>query len=249
MEKNTAQKFYDALSSDYDSMINFDSSLLKRTALLNNFIIPGNKAAADLGCGSGLDSIALSHIGYHVTGFDISQSMVNTASANAHRLGVNAEFYSHPIHLIPKQFNNKFSFAVSLGNSLANINRKNLALSFARIYKLLNPGGQLLVQILNYDRILSSKERIVGITEKENTTFIRFYDFEKERTFFNILKIEKGTKINHSLITSEIFPYRMNEFIKIIKGAGFKRVKKYGGLDKSLFDAKRSNDLVITAIR
>lgn len=249
MEKKTAHNFYNSLSADYDSMINFDSSLLKRKEALKNFILPGDDSAADLGCGSGLDSIALSQLGLNVSGFDISEEMIKAAIGNAARYKADAKFLPFPMNRVPKLYNNKFSFAVSLGNSMANIEKKKLIPSLARMHSILKPEGHILIQILNYDRILASKERIVGITQKENSTFIRFYDFEKEKTFFNILKIEKADKVEHTLITTEIFPYKSAALIKLVKDTGFKKIQKYGGLNRSDYIAGQSPDLVIRAFK
>lgn len=249
MKKKGARGFYDALSSDYDSMIGFDKSLIKRIELLKNFIFPEDKAAADLGCGSGLDSIALARLGLDVTGFDISPLMVTGAGKNARRLKLKINFVTSPIDKIDKSFNGKFSFALSLGNSLANLDPGQLLSSLKRMHSLLAPGGHILIQILNYDRILKSKERIVGITENEEYIFVRFYDFGERQTFFNVLKIRRGEASSNSLITTEIFPYRSSELTRLLKQAGFTKTKKYGGLNQSPYNPSSSTDLVIAAFR
>lgn len=249
MKEKNARGFYDTLSADYDSMIGFDKSLAKRTEALKSFILPADRAAADLGCGSGLDSIALARAGLKVSGFDISPGMVAEAKKNARRNNVKISFAVSPISKIDGAYNKKYSFALSLGNSLANINPKGLSQSIRKIYSLLEPEGHILIQILNYNKILSLKKRMVGITEEGNNMFIRFYDFGKDKTYFNILKVEKGSTASHSLITTEIFPYRSGEITKMLKSAGFKRIKKYGGLNKSPYISSESADLVITAFK
>jgi ubiquinone/menaquinone biosynthesis C-methylase UbiE len=243
----SAQDFYDGLSADYDSMIGFDSSLQKRIEALRAFIEPADITAADLGCGSGLDSIALAKLSLTVTGFDISEQMIVRAIENSNRLGADVSFYAYAASKIPASFNTSFNFALSLGNAFANINPRALTASLKKMYALLKPGGHILIQILNYDRILKKGERIVGITEKENCTFVRFYDFGKEKTFFNILKIARGEKTEHSLLTTEIFPYKKREMAELIKLAGFKKPEFFGGLNKNVFNRELSQDLVIAA--
>ncbi len=44
---------------NYDEMISFEKAVENKKKLLKNFIKPEMKYAADLGCGSGVDSIAL----------------------------------------------------------------------------------------------------------------------------------------------------------------------------------------------
>jgi ubiquinone/menaquinone biosynthesis C-methylase UbiE len=173
--------------------------------------------------------------------------MIERAAQNSKRLGVNVSLHPCAASKIPKSFNASFGFALSLGNAFANINTRSLAASLKKMHGILQPGGHILIQILNYDKILKGKERIVGVTEKENTTFIRFYDFEKSRTFFNLLKLTRGENKEHALLTTEIFPYRKNEIASLIKNAGFKKLEFYGGLNKKEFNRELSQDLVIAA--
>ena len=247
MKTLAAQKFYDLLSEDYDAMINFDSSLEKRIELLRNYLLPGDVSAADLGCGSGLDSISLTKLGLNVTGFDISEKMIQKAAANSAKHNAVIKYFSLAINKIPNQFHNKFSVAVSLGNSLANINKPQLKKSFQKIYKMLGGEGRLILQILNYDKILLLKERIVNITENGDYYFVRFYDFESRELIFNILKFSKTESKNRMLNSSIIYPYKKKEIIELLKECGFGKIKVYGGLDKSKYDRKLSADLVIEA--
>jgi len=64
MEKNLPNKiFYDQLASDYDAMISFDKAVENKKANLKNIITSEMKSAADIGCGSGVDSNALASLG------------------------------------------------------------------------------------------------------------------------------------------------------------------------------------------
>jgi ubiquinone/menaquinone biosynthesis C-methylase UbiE len=239
--------FYNSASAYYDKMIDFDSALQKRKILLSNFIDDKTKSVADVGCGTGVDSISLSQIGLDVNSFDPSAEMINTAKENSLRSNTKIDFYNYAASAITKTFYNKFELVVSLGNTLANIPFTKIEKSVAKLFKLLKKDGKVLIQILNYEKILSEKERIVNITKKDNEYFIRFYDFEKKDLTFNILKFNSDQTSQKELISTKIFPYKAKELKKVFKVAGFKKIELFGGLDKQPFVAKTSTDSILFA--
>ncbi len=239
--------FYNSASAYYDKMIDFDAALHKRKILLSNFIDDRIKSVADVGCGTGVDSISLSQLGLNVTSFDPSHEMINTARINSEKHNCNINFYNIAADNIPKTFYNKFDLVVSLGNTFANIPFIKIAISVAKLFKLLKKDGRVLIQILNYEKILKEKERIVNITKKDEEYFIRFYDFGNKDLAFNILKFNSDQISRKELISTKIFPYTSKEFKKVFKEAGFKKIELFGGLDKKPFDAKASSDLVLIA--
>jgi len=241
--------FYNSASVYYDKMIDFASALQKRKILLSNFIDKKIKSAADVGCGTGVDSISLSQHGLNVTSFDPSLEMINTARTNSEKHNCKIDFHNYSANEIPKTFYNKFDLVVSLGNTLANIPFTKIEKSVAKLFKLLKKDGKILIQILNYEKILKEKERIVNITKNDDEYFIRFYDFGKKELTFNILKFNSNQTSKKELISTKIFPYTSKDLKKVFKEAGFKKIELFGGLDKKPFDAKISNDLVLFALK
>ncbi len=243
------KKFYDNFAEDYGKMISFDNAIEKRKSLLSNIVQPKIKYAADLGCGTGIDSAALAKLGLTVTGFDLSNEMIKQAKANAEKISLKIDFANYGISEIPAAFNKKFELAVSLGNTFANIERDSFQSSIKRCYDLLNEQGSLFIQVLNYEMILIEKKRIVNITESEEHFFIRFYDFIKEEIKFNILKFSKAEPKKNNLITTTIHPYTAKDFNKSLLEAGFKSVKIYSDLNRNEFDENTSKDLFIEAVK
>jgi glycine/sarcosine N-methyltransferase len=239
--------FYNSASQYYDKMIDFDLALQKRTILLSTFVNDKIKTVADVGCGTGVDSISLSQPGLDVKAFDPSKEMINNAKENSKRLNTIIDFYNYSASEIPKRFYNKFDLVVSLGNTIANINTKHLEKSFVRFYKILKDDGKILIQILNYEKTLKEKERIVNITKKNDEYFIRFYDFGKKGLTFNILKFNAEHTSKKELISTTIFPYTSKELKQLLKKSGFKKIELFSGLDRKPFEAKDSNDLVLFA--
>ena len=241
--------FYNSASLYYDKMIDFNSALQRRKELVLGFISSQIKTAADVGCGTGVDSIALSLLELDVSAFDPSSKMISKAKVNSEIQKKTIEFYNYAADEIPKSFYNKFDLVISLGNTFANIPYSKIEKSIKRIFKLVKNDGSVLIQILNYAKILKEKERVVNITKKDGEYFIRFYDFGNNDLTFNILRFNADHSSKKELISTKIFPYKSKELKKIFKVAGFKDIKIYGSLDKKPFDTISSNDLILFATK
>lgn len=250
MNTSSDQKtFYNSASEFYDEMISFTSSLEKRREWFAGIVNPAMKKAADLGCGSGLDSIALSQIGLEVTGFDISEGMISRAKRNAELYKVNPAFMVSEIHKIDNRFHNSFDLVSSLGNTIANIEPSKMPSSLSKVNRILLPGGKFIMQILNYAAILNKRERIISINKTGRDTIIRFYDFLDDHMDFNILKFDNENPGVRSIITTTIYPYLSDTLKKLLNEAGFTNIRIFGSLKSDEFNEELSKDLFISAER
>ncbi|MBE0571188.1 MAG: class I SAM-dependent methyltransferase [Ignavibacteriaceae bacterium] len=250
MEKILPNKvFYDELASDYDSMISFEKAVENKEKLFKNFVTAEMKSAADIGCGSGVDSIALSLLGLKVTSFDPSYEMIKLAEANAERMNIEIDFRNYFADNIPKEFDDQFDLVVSLGNTFANIPEESFIASLKRCYDILKLNGQLIIQCLNYEKILNENKRIVNITESADKFFIRFYDFITEHIVFNILIFSKSNPSEQKLISTKISPYSQENFRSGLEEAGFHSVKFYSDFQFTPFNNDQSKDLVVQALK
>ena len=243
----SSESFFDTISEFYDKMTGFEKALVARTKVYSKFLTKGMKSAADLGCGTGLDSIALSLNGIQVTAFDLSQGMIDKALVKSKELNLEIEFHNYALDTIPEKFNNLFSLAVSMGNTLANLDRQKIRKALKRSFQTLQPGGIFLLQILNYEKILKSRERIVNITHEGEKYYVRFYDFQDETIDFNILSFDERELVYKHLVTTKIYPYSSVFMRQLLSEEGYREIEFYGNLDMEIFDPGRSKDLIITA--
>jgi len=243
------KKFFNNVSDFFDNMTDSSKVISMRSSALKKFIPESAKSAADLGCGTGSDTISLAVNGLSVTGFDISNKMIEKASVNAINNGIQAEFFNYPINKIPGIFNLSFDIAVSLGNSMALIDDKNLKKSVKRIHDILKPGGIFILQILNYNVIKKSGSRIVNITENPPNIYVRFYDSFGMPMNFNILRFKKDDKKDFELLTTKLYPYDKKYLSDIMKDTGFKKIETYSDLNKGKFNKNVSKDLVLIAYK
>jgi hypothetical protein len=104
--------------------------------------------------------------------------------------------------------------------------------------------------MLNYDRIVRNRERIQSIKEVNGKIFVRFYDFTGNILLFNILAIKKkGSEINHSLRSIEIFPWQSADLVRIFCEAGYSQTQLFGNMSLNAYDELSSKDSVIIARR
>ncbi|MBT8386499.1 MAG: class I SAM-dependent methyltransferase [Ignavibacteria bacterium] len=243
------QDFFDEISDQYDTMIPFEKAVELKKKLFKNILKDNHKTIADIGCGTGSDSIALTEIGYNVESFDPSAQMIDKAKLNAKIRGIDINFHQFGASQIPDDFNRNFDTLISFGNTFANIERESFQPSIKKCYDLLKEQGSLFIQVLNYKLIIEEKKRIVNITESEKHFFIRFYDLEEENIKFNILKFSKANSQKNNLITTTVYPYSAKDFNNSLLVAGFKSVKIYSDLNLNEFDENSSKDLIIEAVK
>jgi SAM-dependent methyltransferase len=243
------EEFFDELSSQYDSMIPFEKAIVLKKKLFKNLLTCSYTTIADIGCGTGSDSIALVEMGYKVVSFDPSAQMLDKAKLNAISRGLVLDFYQFGASQIPNDLNSNFDIVISFGNTFANIETELFQSSIKKCYDLLNEQGSIFIQVLNYELILKEKKRIVNITESEEHFFIRFYDFTEEDIKFNILKFSRTDIKENKLITTTVHPYTVNDFNNSLLQAGFKSVKLFSDSNRNKFDEHNSKDLIIEAVK
>ncbi len=240
------ENFYNAISPFYDSMISIEKSLMRRKTFYESVFADQNvKVAADLGCGSGLDSLALKSMGLKVFGFDPSSEMIRLAKQNSEKFGANIQFIKKSISDIPQKFAGRFDVVVSFGNTLANLDETEAKFSFEKIYQLLKPNGFLVFQILNYNRIEKRKETVIGFTEREDSLVVRFNEFLKDKMKFHFLSINKKLVSSSTHFSTRIYPHKKKFISAALSQTGFQKTKFYGSLSLEKFKAETSKDLII----
>lgn len=244
--------FYDALSSHYREVVNeaarhdavqrFAETLAEKTG-------PGR--ALDLACGAGLYSQALAQAGMEVVGVDLSDGLLDLATRQAKQAEQNIRYLHAPMEHLPPDVHGPFSLIVCMGNSLPHLlTEDDLAAFFEGVATRLGAGGALAIHLLNYDRILASGERIVGITRSDDglREYVRFYDFLDQIVRFNVLEIiREDAEPSHKLYSTTLRPWRAQELIDTMEASGLESVATYGSLDFEPFHLRDSDTVLLLA--
>ena len=244
--------FYDDISAQYDDMTRMHQRMEKEKQILQNWQERYHfHSVIDVACGTGLHSIIFAALGIKTLGVDASQKMIEKARANASFYGVEVEFATSAMEAMDSAIDGRFDALFCLGNSIPHLqDSESLARALKNFYNMLNPSGVAVLQLLNYQRILAEKNRIVGVHRSGDREFIRFYDFAERLVRFNVLAISwKDDRAATQLHSTALMPYTFSDLAAAIKVAGLAIEGQFGDLNFSAFDELQSTDLVIVAQR
>jgi len=236
--------FYKSISEYYREIFPYNPA--QAGFVMESFPDPSGLELLDVGCGTGDLATELSGSFGGVYGIDLDQAMIKAASKSAVE---NVDFFQLNMLDIQKHFGDaRFNTVLCLGNTLVHLDGLSQIADFLnQAGKVLSGDGKLLLQIINYDRILDMDIRALPTIETEHCRFQRSYHYIEELhriEFETILTIEtKGINIRNKI---PLYPLRRSELEKILCESGFTSVSYYGNFRREPLEAE-SIPMVIEA--
>ena len=255
---------YDEFSADYDRFVDWEGRLAAEMPFIERVLRRvGARRVLDAACGTGMHAVGLARRGYEVVGADPSEGMVERARANAAAAGVEVRFEVAGFGelagrlgvLKGKQGSEEagtFDAVLCLGNSLPHtLTPEALHAALADFAVCLRPGGVLLIQNLNYDRILARRERWMDPQARREGDrewlFLRFYDFDPDGllTFSVVRLLRSGDRWEQQVMSTRLWPLRQAELADALRATGFAEVVCWGDMQGAPFDPEESPNLVV----
>jgi ubiquinone/menaquinone biosynthesis C-methylase UbiE len=246
---STVQQFYNHLAENYDEAATSKKRFIKEKRFFNS-VLKNHKisTALDAGAGTGFHSLLLASLGISVTAVDISNQMLSFLKRNIHKTGLEIKTV-HSDFLSLSRRKDKYDLIVCMGNSLPHSSPSKRKIILKTFYRMLNPGGMIIIQTINYKNILDNKFNIQSIKTSNNKTMIRFYDSVNDKIYFNfILLTYSNNGVTRYKIDSIVhYPIKKNDYQGDLINAGFKNIRFYGDIAFNGFDEKLSNDIIVLA--
>lgn len=238
--------FYQSIAQVYDNIFPVNRS---QVAFLQQEL-DEIKRVLDVGCGTGTLSLALAKLGFSCVGLDLEPAMIAVARDNAKTMKVDAQFETADMGRVDATWPvPQCEAIVCLGNTLVHLPTDAVVGALRGFAQHLPPGGKLVVQILNYDRILDLRVTSLPFIDNDHLTFARTYGFESVPSYlaFNTELVVKATgqKLEN---TEPLYPLRPHELETLAREAGFDDVQLFGGFDRNALSG-RSYACVLLAAR
>jgi SAM-dependent methyltransferase len=123
---------------------------------------------------------------------------------------------------------------VCFGNTLVHLDGSEQLLNFFKQSRtVLKSDGKLLLQIINYERIIDQNIKALPTIENDAIKFVRNYRLhpdQKNLDFETILSIKKTGKTVKNTI--QLYPLRKTEIEQLLKLAGYAEIKYFGNFKR-----------------
>lgn len=210
--------FYSSIAENYAAIFPFNP--VQFTFITQNVKKSELKQMLEIGSATGILTAACNAEAYPIQGLELDPEMVKIAQ-NQHPAVVFRQGNMLDLDRIYGQLT--FDAMVCFGNTIVHL--KDLAeieLFLAKAYKQLAAGGKLLIQFINYDRIIDHAIRALPSIENAHITFERRYDLidHKALDFKATLTIHSTQEVISN--TQRLLPLRRADFESIAWRQGFK---------------------------
>lgn len=244
-------------SIDYAALVDWQSRLAREWPLFERALGGGpSRRILDLGCGPGEHARFLAARGFEVVGVDSSPSMLQRAEAGARSSSV--RFVSGDLADLDRLVSGPFGGAICVGNTLPSLRTRDLLSRMLRALRdLLLPGGTIVFQLLNYQKIFATGQRHLPLTlrptDDGTLVFVRLMDLRPGgQVIFSPAVLRYRPDADPPVVMEaservEVHGWTQPELEELLEDAAFHDRRYYGSVTFDPYSASDSSDLVVLA--
>lgn len=245
---------------EYRRLIAWEERIKREWPLLERVLGSApSRRVLDLGSGTGEHARFLADRGFEVVGIDASPSMIEKSAPETSR--GNVRFVLGDMREVDQIVDGKFGGAICVGNALPHLTEDQDLQRLARALRnVILPGGPVLIQILNYDRIEAKHERALPINflpdpddPLATIVFLRLMELRPNgQVIFmpSTLKLRSDREPPLELLMSqrvEVRGWRHADLKRAFRDNGFSSLETFGAFDGSKFERTESRDVIFLA--
>ncbi|WP_372755020.1 class I SAM-dependent methyltransferase [Mariniflexile sp.] len=193
----------------------------------------------DVGCGIGTLSFELGSYYKHILGIDMDFEMIQAALRNTKSTLNTIQFQQlSMLDLNTIKDKNTIDGIICFGNTLVHLSSFDAVVDFLKQARvILKSSGKLLLQIVNYDKVLSKNITQLPLIDNEDIVFERYYSYRKSEN-----KIDFNTRLTvkttQELIENSIslLPLLQDQLADLLKNADFNNCNFFGNFNQVAYD-------------
>jgi SAM-dependent methyltransferase len=222
--------FYTQFAEMYESIFPFSAVVY---GFLRRYMPAAPAALLDVGCGTGHYAGRLSQDGYNATAVDLESAMIDYA--RAHYPSVN--FYVMNM-LELGTLGQSFDGVSCIGNTAAHLTQTQFGDFTDAVRNVLAPGGPFILQVMNWDYVLSQATVTFPVIEGEGgAVFYRTYrDISETQVIFATRLEVRGETVFEDAVS--LYPMKSSEIVSATAARGFELVEHVGSYGRAPFDAE-----------
>lgn len=223
--------FYEMLGQYYD--IIFPTNALHLAFIKS--LLPERGRILDVGCATGTYAVPLSRLGYEVCAFDLDSPMVEALVKKTESDENSPRALVYDMKNLESLSVGDFDLIYSIGNTLVHLaSLEEVEAFFLACHGKLKEGAALLIQVVNYDRVMGYQEMSLPIIERQEgrLRFYRRYErLDAHLIFEGRLEIEGEGSFEAK---TTLLPVLSGDLTELLLRSGFGQVSLFGGYDGSV---------------
>jgi glycine/sarcosine N-methyltransferase len=191
----------------------------------------------DIGCATAALDIELAKSGFSIYALDIDEDMISRAKEKAMKEETEIDFRLGSMLELEKIYaDTKFNLILCFGNTIAHLEDTGQVETFLKeCYAVLNNNGKIIVQMINYDRILKENIEKLPLIDNEIVKFERYYERTCKKINFRTLLTVKSTNeiYENNTVQNPLLQFELlNSFLE----CGFPKIEMYSDFKFSTAD-------------
>jgi glycine/sarcosine N-methyltransferase len=241
---------FDKIADTYDLMVNWSARLTREMPFFEKIINDKRvKSILDIGCATGNHARAFAQLGMSVTAVDPSEEMLKIAENLTD--GSNPAFTFGGLGIsLP---DGKYDMITILGNTATLVHSMDkFEESIKDLHKKLTTNGVLIIQIVNYDKIIKQQVLLLPAMKKKRDDteyiFLREYRMVENCPELTVITVELNSDdIKHRIEHTKHLPLTSEKLSKILRQSGFAKYNFYADYSSNPFISNESGSLIAIA--
>lgn len=224
--------FYEMIGQYYDEL--FPPSLAQKNFLGRLIKVPSR--VLDLGCATGGYASHLAEIGHQVEAIDLDPGMIDQLKKKYAGLKTLTAEVGDIKTLAQRQ--GDYDLIYCIGNTLVHLAHKGEVSDFVKAaYDQLKPGGRLVIQSVNYDRVLKYQLQSLPTIERPGAGLVFERAYQHVASGIQFLgRLHVGDEQYEA--ETHLLPILKDDLKKAFICAGFSEMGFYGDFEESPFTAE-----------